>query len=179
MDPLPKYEICGGMVKDKKVGCGVSLKNADVMYTAKLLPGIAFCSQTCRATVTGEAIVKPEQQMRTLESVPAAEPTPKRGKAPKPPVAAKESKPKTPREPGAGRSKATMPWDDANATLHVNKKGKQRELNGIRGQVVAQFKEGIKVGDFLAKCDALGLETRGNLRVIIGHYEMWEVRQPK
>ncbi len=152
--------------------CGKPL--GEILYTVKIRPELAFCTRTCRATVTGESISEPEQSIRTLESAPKPA---RKGKGKTLPPAKEPAKtPTTPKAPRAAKGK--LPWDES-ATLHAIKGSKIPKFNGMRGQVAAQFKEGITVKAFLAKCEAENLAGLANLKTIVQGYKIWEARAPK
>lgn len=135
--------------------CQRSLRTINPTYTIKG-KNIAFCSRACRATETKE-------EVHEVRVPPLGQPETTGNRVAEP------AKPKV--------AKPAGPWTNLEGKIHILRK--DQKFQGIRGQVWALIKEGMKVKELYDKCAKAGLEGRGNLRVIIVVYKCVEIKCSK
>ncbi len=174
--------------------CGKELAQS-LIYTIREDDKQAFCTRTCRATVTGEtvSIVEKPAVSKDAPAINEAQPVTKAGKvkaakkvvqpiapridaanpAPtKPAKVAAAAKPASGKPPGRASS---APWSNLTGKLHLTGK-KPPNFNGNRKAVWEMIKEGMTVGKLYEQCTAAGLDGKSNLAKIIGVYGCAEVK---
>ncbi len=169
--------------------CGKDLLALSLTYTIKDLPD-AFCSRSCRATVTGETVRvvdKPASATSpaTNEAVPLTRSGKEKPATLSPRAAAATAKaalnapkgdaPVKPKKEGAGRA-TSAPWSNLDGKLHLTDKPAKFQEASIRGQVFKLIVNGMTVRDLYAQCDKAGLDGKGSLAKIIGVFGCAEVR---
>lgn len=131
-----------------------------IAYTIKDKPRLAFCSQACRAKVSGE-----EVQERPVRRTAEVQPSPQE------PIKGKPERERPAKEPKPQRGLA--PWANLEGKMKIVRK--DQKFGGARAEVFALIKNGMKVKELYALCDKAGLEGKSNLAKIIGVYHCVEV----
>lgn len=145
--------------------CGKNIwSSATIAYTIKDKPRLAFCSQACRATVSGEEV----RERPARATAPSVSESPAHNFKPGDKV--KVSGLRLPKEKTA---KAPAPWANLEGKMKIVRK--DQKFGGARAQVFALIKNGMKVKELYALCDKAGLDGKSNLAKIIGVYNCVEV----
>jgi hypothetical protein len=134
---------------------------------------IGFCSQACRATLTGEQ-VKTAPAMPDAGAVDTPAPAPKgKGKAIPPAAPAPKGKAgKT--APQADAPKRTRTVVSATATLHITRT--DHKFHGSREVAWGMVKEGMLLQAFYDQCDKAGINGKAVLSKIMGAGKCVEIR---
>lgn len=135
-----------------------------IAYTIKDKPRLAFCSQACRATMTGEEV----RERPARNRAPIVSESPAHNFKPGDKVKVSGLRPAKEKT-----AKAPAPWANLEGKMKIVRK--DQKFGGARAQVFALIKNGMKVKELYALCDKAGLDGKSNLAKIIGVYNCVEV----